>query len=268
MDVAVKLEIFEGPLDLLLHLIRKNEVDIYDIPVALITRQYLDYLDLMRELNIGLAGEFLVMAATLTHIKSRMLLPSYDAAAEPDPEDDPRTDLVAQLREHMRIKVATDRLSMRPWLDRDVFARGGGKAEVEAARNQDRGQEAIVAGVFDLMEAFRRLLKGPAAQMTLGLPAMRISLEDRMGQLLERLRATRSLTFEELFEDVAERGLLVVTFLALLELTRLGLVKAYQERVQTEDSPSASWGTLRIYFNYRHETRDDAPARPTEEPRA
>ena len=97
MDVAVKLEIFEGPLDLLLHLIRKNEVDIYDIPVALITHQYLEYLDLMRDMSIGVAGDFLVMAATLLHIKSRMLLPSYDSS-EDEQEDDPRTDLVERLK--------------------------------------------------------------------------------------------------------------------------------------------------------------------------
>jgi segregation and condensation protein A len=262
MDVPVKLEIFEGPLDLLLHLIRKNEVDIYDIPVALITKQYLEYLDLLREMNIGLAGEFLVMAATLAHIKSRMLLPSHDGTAEQEGEDDPRTDLVAQLKEHMRIKAAADRLAMRPWLDRDVFARRGGKAEVEAVREADKGQEAIEAGVFDLMEAFRRLLKGRGAQMTLGLPTKRVTLEDRMGQLLERLKSARTLLFEELFDDVAERGLLVVTFLALLELTRLGLIRAYQERTQPEDYQRAAWGALRIYFIYRHDRWEE----PSEEP--
>ena len=110
MSVAVKLEIFEGPLDLLLHLIRKNEVDVYDIPIALITGQYLQYLEIMRELNIGLAGEFLVMASTLTHIKSRMLLPSRGTADEDEEDDDPRQNLVEQLKEHMRIKAAAEKL--------------------------------------------------------------------------------------------------------------------------------------------------------------
>jgi segregation and condensation protein A len=259
MDVPVKLEIFEGPLDLLLHLIRKNEVDIYDIPVAFITRQYLEYLDLMRELNIGLAGEFLVMAATLAHIKSRMLLPSYDAGADSEAEEDPRSDLVAQLKEHMRLKAAAERLAMRPWLDRDVFSRGGGKAEQEAAKGQDKGQEVIKAGVFELMEAFRRLLKGRGAQMSLALPSVRLSLEERMGQILERLRSLRTLTFEEIFEDVAERGLLVVTFLALLELARLGLIRAYQERGQAQGEGQAAWGPLRIYFIYQHERWEEPP---------
>ncbi len=250
-----------------MHLIRKNEVDIYDIPVALITRQYLEHMDLMRELNINLAGEFLVMAATLTHIKSRMLLPSYDSSAEQEGEDDPRSDLVQQLKEHIRIKAAADRLSERAWLDRDVFARGGGRAEVDAARSQE--PELIAAGVFELMEAFRRLLKGgPVAQMTLGLPHQRVSLEDRMGQLLQKLRTAQSLTFDELFADVASRGLLVVTFLALLELTRMALVKVYQERPATAEAGGAVWGPLRIYFNYQHERRAEPAAPVPEEERA
>ncbi len=245
MDVAVKLEIFEGPLDLLLHLIRKNEVDIYDIPVALITHQYLEYLDLMRDMSIGVAGDFLVMAATLLHIKSRMLLPSYDSS-EDEQEDDPRTDLVERLKEHLRIKAAAEKLGERPWLDRDVFARGGGRRELDKARAGE--EEVIEAGVFELIEAFRQLMNRRHQQLVLELPKDRVSLEDRISQLLELLRRRRSLTFDECFSDMRTRPQLVVTFLALLELTRLGLIKLYQERLAAAAGEPVRWGPLRIFF--------------------
>lgn len=248
MDVAVKLEIFEGPLDLLLHLIRKNEVDIQDIPIALITRQYLDYLDLMRDLNISLAGDFLVMAATLAHIKSRTLLPSLAASAMEEEGEDPRTDLVSQLMEHQRIKLAASRLEGRPWLDRDVFGRSGGKQEVSQALADSQGAEAVAVGLFDLIEAFRRMLAQQGRQPAFTLPAAQLSLEERMGQLLETLRSRQTITFAECFEGQGQRAQLVVTFLAILELTRLGLLRVFQQRAPEVDGASPAWGTLRLYF--------------------
>jgi segregation and condensation protein A len=296
MDVPVKLEIFEGPLDLLLHLIRKNEVDIYDIPIALITKQYLEYLDVIRELNIGLAGEFLVMAATLTHIKSRMLLPSYDSSEAGDGDDDPRGDLVEALKEHMRIKDAADRLAERPWLDRDVFTRAAAPAEVKQVLAE--GPEVISAGVFDLIEAFRHLLRGRGTQLTLSVKRVKVTLEERMGELLDLLRGRKTLLFEECFPPDFDRGTLVVTFLALLELTRLGLVKVYQERAADAPAPQAapasqaapappdappeqggppapqagpqmSWSPLRLYFNYKAQERwAETPAEREEDGQA
>ncbi len=248
MDVPVKLEIFEGPLDLLLHLIRKNEVDIYDIPIAIITRQYLDYLEVMRDLNISLAGEFLVMASTLTHIKSRMLLPSYDASAQEDEGDDPRNDLVQQLREHMRIKDAAERLGQRPWLDRDVFARSGGRQEVSQALADAQSPEIVAVGLFELIEAFRRLLVNQGRGSSFKLPTARVSLEDRMGQLLEGLRRSQTMTFEECFDGQRTRDQLVVTFLAILELTRLGLLRVFQQRPAESRPDVVDWGVLRLYF--------------------
>ncbi|MCF8034651.1 MAG: segregation/condensation protein A [Desulfarculaceae bacterium] len=254
MDVALKLEIFEGPLDLLLHLIRKNEVDIYDIPVALITHQYLEYLDLMRDLSIGVAGDFLVMAATLLHIKSRMLLPSYDSS-EDEQEEDPRVDLVERLKEHMRIKAAADKLGERDWLDRDVFARGGGHKEVEKVR---AGQEEVIeAGVFELIEAFRQLMNRRHEQLVLELPKDRMSLEDRISQLLELLRRRQTMTFEEFFADARTRPRLVVTFLALLELTRLGLIRLYQDRMAGQANQPPQWGVLRVYFQVSAEGQEN-----------
>jgi segregation and condensation protein A len=249
MDVAVKLDIFEGPLDLLLHLIRKNEVDIYDIPIALITRQYLGYLDMMRELNISLAGEFLVMASTLTHIKSRTLLPSYDKEDDEAEEEDPRFDLVQQLKEHMRFKAAAEALGGRPQLEHDVFTRFGGRKEVDEAVDQAAGEEVFEVGVFDLIEAFRSLLKSKGERLSLAIPSSGISIEDRMTQLLEILRQKDTVTFEDFFAADRTRGDLVVTFLAILELTRVGLLRAYQDRVAPADGSKAAWGTLRIYFN-------------------
>ncbi len=257
MDVAVKLDIFEGPLDLLLHLIRKNEVDIYDIPIAMITSQYLAYLDLMQELNISLAGDFLVMASTLTHIKSRTLLPSYDAADDEAEEDDPRIDLVQQLKEHMRFKAAAEALGNRPQLEHDVFNRSGGRKEVDQAAEEAQGDEVIEAGVFDLIEAFRSLLKAKGERLSLSIPSAGISIENRMTQMLEILRRQDTVTFGELFAGDRTRGDLVVTFLALLELTRVGLFRAYQDRVAPSDGSRAAWGTLRIYFNVLSREEDE-----------
>jgi segregation and condensation protein A len=258
MEVAVKLEIFEGPLDLLLHLIRKNEVDIYDIPVALITRQYLEYLEMMRELNISVAGEFLVMASTLTHIKSRMLLPSYDSSQAEDEEDDPRVDLVAQLKEHMRYKAVAERLEGRAWLDRDVFSRQTGRREVEEAAAANQEPEEISAGLFDLIAAFRELMASRGQRWNLALPRSGVSMEERMTQLLELLRGQDTATFAELFAGDQTRADLVVTFLSLLELTRVGLIRVYQDRQATaEDQPF--WGSLRIYFNVMAREEDEEP---------
>jgi segregation and condensation protein A len=249
MTVAVKLEIFEGPLDLLLHLIRKNEVDIYDIPIALITHQYLEYLDLMKEMNIDLAGEFLVMASTLTHIKSRLLLPSHGAALEESEAEDPRGDLVEQLKEHMRFRAAAEELAARPWLGRDVFERSGGRAEVEEVAAAEEAEETIAAGLFELIEAFYRLMQSRGHQLSLRLPGEKISLEERMSQLIDLLKREKSRTFIECFAGALSKGDLVVTFLALLELARLGLIKVYQERLAPLVAADPGWGTLRIYFN-------------------
>jgi segregation and condensation protein A len=202
----------------------------------------------MRELNIAVAGEFLVMASTLTHIKSRMLLPSYDSSQAEDDEDDPRVDLVAQLKEHMRYKAAAERLEDRAWLDRDVFSRQSGREEVEQAAAAVDQPEEISAGLFDLIAAFRELMATRGQRWNLALPSAGVSMEQRMTQLLEMLRGQDTATFGELFADQASRGDLVVTFLALLELSRVGLIRIYQDR-QASAEGQPFWGTLRVYFN-------------------
>ncbi len=224
---AVKLSVFEGPLDLLLHLIRINEVEVTDIPIARIAEQYLEYLDLLRELNLDVAGEYLVMAATLAWIKSRMLLPS-DGTVDEDEGPDPRAELVARLLEYQRFKEAAGEIGERRLLGRDVF--GPVAAALEPV---PEGEREIEAGVFELVEAFRRVLRaaGPA-----GLPheieAETITVRDRMLVVMEMLDASESLDFERLVVGPEarrpSRALLVASFLAILELARLALVRIYQ----------------------------------------
>lgn len=221
----VKLGVFEGPLDLLLHLIKKNEVEIVDIPIAMITEQYLAYFEVMRELNLDIAGEFLVMAATLTLIKSRMLLPPSEDD-EDEEEEDPRANLVRQLLEYQRYREAALELSERPLLHRDVFVR-------EPLPDVAEGAEAaeptpLQVSVWELLEALRAVLKRSRPDAVHEVVADRISLRDRVHALLRALSVARTLDFESLFEDDTNRFEIIVTFLALLELMKMGAVRATQ----------------------------------------
>jgi segregation and condensation protein A len=219
----VKLDVFEGPLDLLLHLIRKNEVDIYNIPIALITEQYLATLDLMKTLNLDVAGEFLLMAATLAHIKSRMLLPPSED--EEEEEEDPRADLVRQLLEYQRFKEAAESLDARPQLYRDTFLRGADLSDVEVAPEEEPLAEV---SVFALMEAFQRVWERAPSDMVHEITVEKITLRDKIHEVLERLETKEEMTFEELLTHETTRQGLVLVFLALLELARLRIVRIYQ----------------------------------------
>lgn len=218
----VRLTAFEGPLDLLLHLIRVNEIDLFNIPIVSITRQYNETLDLMRELNLEVAGEYLVMAATLLHIKSKMLLPPDPEAAVSGPSD-PRAELVRQLEEYRRYREVALAL---------------GQAEFEQNRAWSRpaslvtgfeGEAAVVADLFSLLGAFKRILDTLSRQEQLALKRERISLLDRIHWVLDRLREVRRAPFSRLFEPGASRADLIVTFLALLELIRLQVIGAAQD---------------------------------------
>ena len=232
MTYNVKLEIFEGPLDLLLHLIKKSEVDIYSIPIAVITEQYIEYIDMMKEMNLDFAGEFLVMAATLVHIKSRMLLP-VEALPEGSEEEgiDPREELVRRLLEYQRYKDAAAELGGRPLLGRDVFAKGQGVVP----ESEEPGLMNI--SVFDLMEALKGILARAPRGVVLELTAERFKIADKINYVLERLGAEKSAAFTSLFPDGAVRGEIIVTFLAILELAKLLLIKIHQ----TDD------GIIRVY---------------------
>jgi segregation and condensation protein A len=218
---------FEGPLDLLLHLIKKNEVSITDIPIATITEQFLATLELMQTLNLDVAGEFLVMAATLIHIKSRMLLP----VSEGDPEDedegaDPRDELVKRLLEYQRFKEAASELEQRDVLTRDVFVRGAAPAE---APEPPAFREL---SVFELLSALRRVLdrlpKDEFHQVTLE----KITVREKMTLLLDRLHAHGQVLFESLFNEARTRMEVVVTFLAMLELVKMRAIRIVQETLQ------------------------------------
>ena len=216
---------FEGPLDLLLHLIKKHEVNIYDIPIALVTQQYLDYLDLMQELNLDVAGEFLVMAATLIHIKSRMLLPRPDPTQE-DPEEDPREALVRRLLEHQKFKAAAELLHEREIQRSAQWGRPDGRvAEVVG----EAPEPEIEVDLFSLMAAFRQVLERARQRPRVLLPPEQMPIETRIEQLLARLSETEACGFEELFADVQTRAGMIVTFLALLEMIRLKLVRVFQQ---------------------------------------
>lgn len=235
-DYAIKLDIFEGPLDLLLYLIKKNEIDIYNIPVALITQQYLEYLNIIKSLNLDLAGEYLVMASTLIHIKSRMLLPVPEEPSAEEQEDDPRAELVRQLLEYQTFKDAAAELAQRPLLERDVFKRSAPLPEESNKAADD--DELIEVNIFELIEAFHQIVSRLDNKELLEIDLEKLSLADIINDVMERLTREKNLTFEELLGERKDRRRIVYTFLALLELIKLKMIKAYQ---------TAAFGVIRIF---------------------
>ena len=237
----VRLDAFEGPLDLLLYLIRKSELNIYDIPIAVITKQYLEYVDLMQEMNLDVAGEFLVMASTLIHIKSRMLLPRPDPSQEDaGAEEDPREALVRRLLEHQRFKAAAELLHDRETLREAQFTRAD--ASVAGAAGEPYEPELEV-DLFSLLSAFRGVLERASRRPRMVLPPDQISIETRIQQLLDRLSETEACGFEDLFADGdGSRPFMIVTFLALLEMIRLKLVRVFQ---------AGGFGEIRVYKRAR-----------------
>jgi segregation and condensation protein A len=239
-DYPIRVLDFEGPLDLLLHLIKANEVNVYDIPITLITQQYLDYLDLMQEMNLEVAGEFLVMAATLIHVKSRMLLPRPDPTQD-DPEEDPREALVRRLLEHQRFKAAAELLHEKEIQRSAMWHRPDGRvADVVG----EAPEPEIEVDLFSLMAAFRQVLERARARPRVLLPPEQIPIETRIEQLLARLSETEACGFEDLFADVQTRAGMIVTFLALLEMIRLKLVRVFQQ---------GNFGAIRVYKRARPE---------------
>ena len=234
----VRLDNFEGPLDLLLHLIKRNEVSIYDIPITLITKQYLEYIDLMQEMNLDVAGEFLVMAATLIHIKSRLLLPRPDPTQD-DPEEDPREALVRRLLEHQKFKAAAELLHERETLRSAQWTRPDGPiAEIAG----ELPEPEIEVDLFSLISAFRNVVERSKERPKMYLPSEQIPIEERIEQLLSRLSETEALGFEDLFSDVQSRAGMIVTFLAVLEMIRLKMVRVFQAGVI---------GPIRVYKRAR-----------------
>lgn len=227
-DYKVKLDVFEGPLDLLLYLIKRDEVDIYDISIERITKQYLSYMEAFQVLNIELAGEFIVMAANLLYIKSRMLLPKDQQMAEEDAEeDDPRWELIRQLIEYKKFKEAASRLRDREAMQENLFPRMPVVPELAPAENLLVEE----VGIFDLIHAFQKILKRleKKPEDLREIFAENFTVSDKIDYLLRVTSAGTSMRFEELFADAATRTEIVVTFLAMLELIRLKQLRVRQD---------------------------------------
>ena len=218
-----RLEGFEGPLDLLLHLIQKNELDIFNIPISLITEQYLEYLQLMKVLNLDIAGEYLLMASTLLHIKSKMLLPK-SSEGEEEEEEDPRAELVRRLLEYQKYKNAAHEMEKRPLLDRDVFIR---LTPVEPKEEPE--EERIEVNLFELLEAFRQVLERVKPETVHEVILEHFSVEAKIQEILALLgKENRSMAFHRLFPEQASRRVVVITLLAILELVKMKRIRIFQ----------------------------------------
>jgi segregation and condensation protein A len=227
-------DVFDGPLDLLVHLVKKSEVDIYDIPIALITEQYLEYLGLMKALNIDVAGEFLVMAATLAHIKSRMLLPT-DLEQEEEAED-PRLEIVRPLEEYLQLKYAAEDLTNRNQLDWDVFVRSASNGSSESP--DEESDDLVQVSLFELIDAFQKIVKRASPEHFLNITVDTISVKGRISEIADLLESRSSVTFEEIFEEQATKSHIIVTFLAILEMAKAQLIRIMQH---------VSSGIIRIF---------------------
>ncbi len=225
-------EIFEGPMDLLVHLIRKNELDIYDIPIALITEQYLEYLEWMQAMNIDYAGDFLLMASTLTQLKSRMLLPVHEGQ---DEEEDLMQEITRPLVEYLQMKSVADQLVERNLLGEKTFIRTPDRGEFLSGPDD----EFIKIGLFELIDAFQKIIERIPDDHRVEMSADEISVKDKITQIVDILEVKQSITFVELFSDNPDRFEIIVTFLAILEMVKLTLIRMVQH-VQT--------GVLRIFY--------------------
>lgn len=234
-EYQVALPIFEGPLDLLLHLVKKHELDIFDIPVAFITQKYVQHLELMRSLNLEIAGEYLLMAATLAYLKSRELLPSQDPAQVDEPDEDQidtRQELIARLLEYQKYKAAGGALSERPVLGRNVWTRGSSMDNVMPDEVVEQAPLEDVP-LFALVEALAEVMAKAKLKISHEVTVERLSIGDRMGQLAERLFAEGTFTFASCFrlEHPSHEALklhVVVTFMAVLEMTRMKIIRIAQ----------------------------------------
>jgi segregation and condensation protein A len=230
----IKLDkVFEGPMALLVHLIRKNEVDIYDIPIAVITQQYLEYLEWIKLMNIDFAGDFLVMASTLTQIKSRMLLPTHGIE---DDEEDPRLELAKPLREYLEMQSVAEQLAHRNLLGEQTFARTYTEEEFRAPLDEE---PYVQVGLFELIDAFQKILANISEEHRLELSTDRITVKERITEIIDILEQKDSLTFDELFSKDADKGDIIVTFLALLEMVKLNLIQIAQH---------VESGIIRIFY--------------------
>lgn len=223
-DYKVRLEIFEGPLDLLLYLIKKDEIDIHDIPIARITEQYLEYLRLMEELDIAVAGDFLVMAATLIYIKSKTLLPPEPAAeGEEDLIEDPRAELVAQLLEYQKFKAAANMLHSRGEIEAACYTRG--------ALETDGNNPEVAATVFDLLRVFREILERQKSVAEMEIQRDEMTMGEKLDQIRRLIDERGEIDVREVFALARSRRELILTFLAFLELVKEAEISLHQSQL-------------------------------------
>lgn len=227
LPYQVRIENFEGPLDLLLHLIKKNELNIYDIPIAIIAQQYLEYLEAMKELNLSVAGDFLVMAATLLQIKSKMLLPADEAAPDDEDGPDPREELVRRLLEYKTYKEAARQLDDQEKLWREIFCREGSLSD-EPAEPAPEEMALENISLFDLVDALKVVLDRNPGSRLIEIVPDNLTVRERMNVILEMLEGKESVSFAGLFESSCHRLVIIVTFLALLELMKLRVARVFQ----------------------------------------
>ena len=219
----IKLDkVFEGPMALLVHLIKKNEVDIYDIPIAVITQQYLAYMEWIKLMNIDFAGDFLVMASTLTQVKSRMLLPTHDIEED---DEDPRLALTKPLQEYLEMQSVAEQLASRNLLGEHTFVRPLGEQDYTKLPDEE---PYVQVGLFELIEAFQKILTNISDDHRLELTTDRITVKEKIAEIVDILEAKNSLTFYELFSNDADKAEIIVTFLALLEMVKLNLIQIVQ----------------------------------------
>lgn len=234
-ELKISLPLYEGPLDLLLDMIRKQKIDIYDIPIARITEQYLEYLHLMKELNVDVAAEFILMAAQLIYIKSRTLLPPDPDALEGEAED-PRTELVRRLLEHEKFKNAAQMLYQREMVEKAAWNNAG-----ELALEDGELEPQVTVSLYDLLLAFRDVIKRAESRPLMEVAREEFSVEQMMGYLFDRIVSARgTVTLTDILPEIQSRRGLIVAFLALLELTRLKAIFLKQERPLGEISALAN----------------------------
>ena len=243
MSYQCNLDIFEGPLDLLLHLIKEQKMDVYDIPIAEITRQYLTYLDLLSELNLEMVGEYLVMAAELAKIKSKTLLPIPETEEDvlTAAGEDPRAELMRRLLEYQRYKEAAFELRQKEYDQQQLFSRTG-----EVVLENSEEELLIEANVFDLLTAFQKVLNEKSFKKNYEIEITTLSVSDRISGILEILNASESVTFDSLFTSLNTKQEVIVTFLAILELMRMQLIRSQQAR---------QFDVIRIYTAVDRETQ-------------
>ncbi len=245
MNYQCNLDIFEGPLDLLLHLIKEQKMDIYDIRIAEITKQYLSYLDLLSELNLEMVGDYLVMAAELAKIKSKTLLPIPETEEEvlTAAGEDPRAELMRRLLEYQRYKEAAFELRQKEYDQQQLFSRTG-----EVVLENSEEELLIEANVFDLLTAFQKVLKEKSFKKNYEIKVTTLSVSDRISGILEILNASESVTFDSLFTSLNTKQEVIVTFLAILELMRMQLIRSQQAR---------QFDVIRIYASVSREVQEE-----------